>query len=196
MALTNEEQDAAIARDEHRALKLAALAAAIAIAWLVMPIGLGILLGMLLAFVMQPLYARLKPRLGAAWSALVVVSGATLALAAGCLGLAWLLVARGVSLARELIALLGPGGMGDALLGWLGRVTARVGVTPEELTQRVRAVAEQGAARVAGEAEVVAGALASLLLAGFFALLSMHFMLRRWESVSLSAPGSTSLRPH
>ena len=67
-----------------------ALAAAIGIGWLIMPIGVGILLGMLLAFVMQPLYGRLKPRLGVAWSALVVVMGSTFALAGGVFSLAWL----------------------------------------------------------------------------------------------------------
>jgi predicted PurR-regulated permease PerM len=61
---------------------------------------------MLLAFVMQPLYGRMKPRLGAGWAAVTVVVGATLALAGGVLALVWLFVTKGVSLARELIALL------------------------------------------------------------------------------------------
>lgn len=82
-----------------------------------MPIGVGILLGMLLAFVAQPLYGRLKPRLGVAWSALAVVLGSTLALAASVLALAWLFVTKGVVLANKLIAIVGPGGMGDRILG-------------------------------------------------------------------------------
>lgn len=63
-----------------------------AIAWLVMPIGVGILLGMLLAFVMQGLYGRLKLRLGVGWAAITVVIGTTLV---------WSFVTKGVALAHE-----------------------------------------------------------------------------------------------
>lgn len=195
MSLTTEEEDAEVTREEHGALKWAALAAALAIAWLVMPIAVGILLGMLLAFVMQPLYGRMKPRLGAAWAALTVVVGTTLALAGAVLALVSLFVTKGVSLAGELIALLGPGGIGDDLLGWVGRKTARFGMTPDDLTRRARALAEQAATRTASEAETLVGALASSLLATLFAMLTMHFILRNWETVSLRAQETFPLRP-
>jgi predicted PurR-regulated permease PerM len=196
MPLTpQQEEDAEVTREEHGALKWAALAAALAITWLVMPIGVGILLGMLLAFVMQPLYGRIKPKLGVAWSALTVVLGATLVLAGAVFALAWLFVTKGVSLARELIAILGPGGMGDELLGWVGRKTARIGITPDELTRRARVFAEEAATRTASEADTLVGALAATLLAAFFAMLTMHFMLRNWETVSLRAQETFPLRP-
>jgi predicted PurR-regulated permease PerM len=194
-ALTVEEEDAQVTRDEHGALKWAALAAALAIGWLIMPIGVGILLGMLLAFVMQPLYGRLTKTLGVVWSSLAVVLGATLAVACGALGLAWLFVTKGVVLARDLIAIVGPGGMGDRMLGWVGHITVRFGITSDELTRRVRTLAEDAATRTASEADTVIGALASSLLGIFFVMLTMHFMLRNWETVSLRAQEAFPLRP-
>ena len=196
MALKNrQEEDAAVSREEHGALKWAALAATLAIMWLVMPIGLGILLGMLLAFVMQPLYGRIKPRLGTRWSAFSVVVGATLVLAGLAIGLVWLFVTKGVGLARQLIAILGPGGMGDELLAWVGTKTVHLGLSPADLAHRARSLAEDAATRTASEADTLVGALASLLLASFFAMVTMHFMLRNWETVSLRAQETFPLRP-
>jgi predicted PurR-regulated permease PerM len=193
--VTNEDEDEEVTREEHGALKWAALAAALLIAWLVMPIGVGILIGMLLAFVMQPLYGRIKPRLGDSWSAFAVVMGATIGLAGAVFAFAWFFVAKGVSLARELIAIVGPGGAGDRLLDWVGARTARVGITPDELTRRARALAELAAARTANGAESLVGALAAGALGAFFAMLTMHVMLRHWESVSLRAQETLPLRP-
>ena len=194
-ALSIEEEAAEVSREEHGALKWAALAAAFAIAWLVMPIGVGILLGMLIAFVMQPLYGRLKPKLGVAWSALAVVVGSTLGLAGAVFALASLFVTKGVLLARELIAIVGTGGMGDRIIAAVGSKTERFGITPAELTRRARHLAEDVATRTASEADVVIGALASSLLGAFFAMLTMHYILRNWESVSLRAQETFPLRP-
>ena len=194
-ALTVEEEDAEVSREEHGALKWAALAAAIGIGWLIMPIGVGILLGMLLAFVMQPFYTRLKPRVGSAWAALAVVMSSTLALAGGVFALAWLFVTKGVLLARELIDIVGPGGMGDRILLWTGSKTARIGISTEELTRRARRLAEEAATRTASDADTIIGALASSVLGVFFVMMTMHFMLRNWESVSIRAQETFPLRP-
>ena len=194
-ALTVEEEDAEVSREEHGALKWAALAAALAIAWLVMPIGVGILLGMLIAFVMQPFYGQLKPKLGVAWSALVVVLGSTVALAVSVFALASLFVNKGVLLASELIAIVGTGGMGDRILPWVGARTQRFGITSDDLTRRARHLAEDVATRTASEADTVIGALATSLLGAFFAMLTMHYILRNWESVSLRAQETFPLRP-
>ncbi len=194
-SLTIEEEAAEVSREEHGALKWAALAAACAIAYLVMPIGVGILLGMLIAFVMQPLYGRLRPKLGGAWSALAMVVGSTLALAASVYALASLFVNKGVLLARELITIVGTGGMGDRIIASVGSKTERFGITPAELTRRARHLAEDVATRTASEADTVIGALASSLLGAFFAMLTMHYILRNWESVSLRAQETFPLRP-
>jgi predicted PurR-regulated permease PerM len=192
---SQEDDDAEVTREEHAALKWAALAAALAIAWLVMPVGVGILLGMLLAFVMQGLYGRLKPRLGVGWSAFTVVVGTTVVFAGSVSALVWLFVTKGVALAHELIAIAGPGGMSDDLFAWVGRKTARLGIPPEELAHRARSLAEAAATRTANEAESIVGALASAALASFFAMVTMHFILRNWDTVSVRAQQSFPLRP-
>ncbi|MDB5212613.1 MAG: putative Membrane protein [Myxococcaceae bacterium] len=194
-ALTVEEEAAEVSREEHGALKWAALAAVIGIGWIIMPIGVGILLGMLVAFVVQPLYGRLKPRLGVGWSALVVVMGSTVALAGSVFALGWLFVTKGVLLARELIAIVGPGGMADRVLYWVGSRTERFGITTDELTKRARRLAEEAATRTASDADTIIGGLASSLLGFFFVMMTMHFMLRNWESVSVRAQETFPLRP-
>jgi predicted PurR-regulated permease PerM len=187
--------DEEVTREEDGALRWAAVAAVVAITWLVMPVGVGILLGSLLAFVLQPLHGRLQPKLGGGRSAVAIVLGATCVLAGAATTIVWLFVAKGVSLARQLIDILGPGGTGDRWLEWLGGRTARIGITPDELIRRARALAELAATRTASEAESLVGALASVLLGAFFAMLTTHFMLRHWESLSFRAQQSFPLRP-
>jgi len=183
------------ARSERRALGWAAIAAAGAIAWIVMPVGVGILLGTLLAFAMQLPFERLKPRLGVRWSALTVVMATVLALAGTIGGLAWLLVAKGTALTQEWLSSLGPGGPGGAVVNALSGVTSRLGVPHEELATRTRAVAESTAAGAATVAELIVAATASSALALLFAMLSMHFILRNWQSVVLGLQETFPLRP-
>ncbi len=184
-----------MASGERRALRWTAMAAAAAIVWIVMPIGLGILLGTLLAFAVQPVFERLLPRLGVRWSALFTVFGSTLALAGSTAGLAWLLLAKGTTLARDWIASLGPGGQVGDVLNTVGRLTGRVGISPDELETRARALAETAATRAAAFAEAFLSTTASSLLALFFAMMSMHFILRNWNEVTLRAEESFPLRP-
>jgi predicted PurR-regulated permease PerM len=183
------------ARSERRALGWAAIAAVVTIAWIVAPVGVGVLLGTLLAFALQPLFERLKPRIGDRWAALAVVAATILALAGSLGGLAWLLVSKGTSLTRDGLASLGPGGPGGGVISTVGRLTGRLGVPPEELQTRVRALAESTAAGAATIAEVIVATTASSALALLFAMLSMHFILRNWQAVALGAQESFPLRP-
>lgn len=193
---TNDAADTAeVTREEHGALRWAAIAATLAIGWLVMPIGVGMLLGMLFAFVMQPAYIRLKPRIGSTAAAFGLVVGAGLALAGMVFGLGALFVTRGAELARRAIGLLGPDGSGGDILAWVGRQTSRFGISADELPRRARALAEGAAAKAAAEAQAFVGGIATALLGAFFAMLTMHFMLRRWESVTRQAQETFPLRP-
>ncbi len=189
------ETPADAARGERRALGWAAIAAAATIAWIVMPVGIGILLGTLLAFALQPPFERLRPRLGAGWSALVVVGASVLTLAGTMGGLAWLFVSKGTTLARESIASFAPGGLGQSLVTAVGQLTSRIGVSPDELSARARSAAESLAAGAASIAEVLAAATASSALGLLFATLSMHFILRNWQAVALLAQETFPLRP-
>ena len=183
------------ARGERRALGWAAITAAAAIAWLVMPVGVGILLGTLLAFAMQPLFERLKPRLGVRWSALTVVIATLLALGGVLGGLAWMFVSEGTALTSEWIASLGPGGPGHAVVTAVGRVTSRLGLPPDELAARARQLAETVAAGATTAAAVIVATAASAALALILAMLSMHFILRHWRAVALGGQEAFPLRP-
>jgi predicted PurR-regulated permease PerM len=183
------------ARGERNALGWAAMAAIAVIAVLVMPIGVGILLGTLLAFALQPAFERLQPRVGVRGSALTIVAGSVITLTGTVGGLAWLFVSRGTTLTNEWIASLGPGGPGGAVIAAVGRLTSRFGVPPEELAARARSVAETIAAGAANAAAVLASATASSVLALLFATLSMHFVLRNWQAVATRAQETFPLRP-
>jgi predicted PurR-regulated permease PerM len=189
------EAKAGAAREERRALGLSAIAAFAAIAWIVMPVGVGILLGTLLAFALQPLFERLKPRLGAKWSALTIVVGSVLTLAGAVGWLAWLFVSKGAALTQEWSVALGPGGPGGAVVSAVGRFTRRLGVPPEELSARARSLAETAAAGAAKIAEAIAAATASSVVGLLFAMLAMHFILRNWQAVTTAAQETFPLRP-
>lgn len=184
-----------LAREEHRALGWAAIGAVAIILWLVRPIGVGILLGAFLAFMMQPLFMRLRVTIGMGWSALVTVLGSTFAVAAGAGCLAWLLIARGTVLANQVIGSFRPGGVADHALGELGRFTERFGVSEAVLITRARGLASAVAERAAEIAQTLAATFGSTLLGLLFAMLSMHYILRNWESVSHRAEETFPLRP-
>ncbi len=183
------------ARSERRALGWAALAAVAAIFWIIMPVGVGILLGTLLAFALQPAFERLKPRIGGRWAALTVVVATILTLAASIGGLGWLLVSKATALTQEWLASLGPGGPGGVVISAVGGVTSRLGVPAAELSTRARALAESTAAGAATVAEVIVAATASSALALLIAMLSMHFILRNWQRIALGAQETFPLRP-
>ena len=183
------------ARGERRALEWAAIAAVAAIFWIVVPVGVGILLGTLLAFALQPFFERLKPRLGVRWASLAIVLGTIVTVAGTIGGLAWLLVSKATTLTQDWIASLGPGGPGGVVLGAVGGLTGRLGVPAAELTNRARALAESTAAGAATVAEILVAATASSALALLFAMLSMHFILRNWQAIALGAQETFPLRP-
>jgi predicted PurR-regulated permease PerM len=184
-----------LARSEHRALNWAAAAAVAAIAWIALPVSVGILLGALIAFIVQPLYERLAPRLGPAAASLTCVLGSAFWLVACVGGLGWLFVASGSGLARELIDALGPGGGANRAIAAAGHITSRFGVSPEEAAARLRGLAEGAAARAASLAGGLIAATTSALLALFFAMLTMHFILGHWQRAAARAQEALPLRP-
>jgi predicted PurR-regulated permease PerM len=194
LAIKVDEREALV-HGEQSALTWLALIAFLGIVWIVLPVGLGILLGTLIAFSLQPLYERWKPRLGAGPAALATVGVATVGLVSAFGGLAWLFIARGSSLARALIAALGAGGGLDRAIDALGKLTSRVGVHPAELAQRLRAAAEAAATSAAEIAETLLAATAMAVLALFFAMLTMYFILRNWAKLAQRAQETFPLRP-
>src|SRR6185312_11206862 len=102
------------------------------------PIGIGILLGTFLAFMVEHAHDRLRGWLGVRWAAIASVAGASVGLAATLGGLGWLFVAKGTTLARMLIDAFKPGAPGDRALTALGHLTARVGISQEDLQDKAR----------------------------------------------------------
>jgi len=93
------------------ALAVLALIAAALIIWLAMPVGVGILIGTLTAFALEPLQQRLAAR----WrrpelAALACVAATTVLFTIALGGLGYLLVTRGVVLARAAQEGFAPGG--------------------------------------------------------------------------------------
>lgn len=193
--LGSSETSVEAARAERHALGWAALAAVVAIVWLVAPVGVGILLGTLLAFALQPLFEGLAPRIGPRGSALVIVLGTLVALGGALAGLGWLFVSDGTALTNEWLSSLGPGGPGHAVVGAVARVTSRLGVSPDEVTARARELAETAASGATTVAALIAATAASAALSLLFAMLAMHFILRHWRAVALGAQEVFPLRP-
>jgi predicted PurR-regulated permease PerM len=184
-----------VGRDERRTLTWLALVALGVIAWIVMPVGVGVLIGTLMAFSLQPLYERWKLTLRPALAALATVLVASVVLIGAFFFVGWIFVSKGSTLARSLIAALGPGAGATGALAAIGRITSRVGIGPDQLSARLRALAESAATRAAGVAETILAATASSLLALFFSMLTMHFILRNWHSMAHSAQQTLPLRP-
>ncbi|HEY4239483.1 MAG TPA: AI-2E family transporter [Kofleriaceae bacterium] len=191
-----EEKDAdELAHEEHRALGWAAVVALAAIVWIIRPVGVGILLGAFLAFMVQPPFTWLCQRVGAGWAAMLSVAGSMLALVACVGGLGWLLVARGTALANQLIASFQPGGAGDQALSALGKFTERFGATEKDLVAKAREFVQGAADRGTDYAKDVASTLGGIALGLLFAVLAMHYILRNWDTVSRRAEETFPLRP-
>src|SRR5580700_6672861 len=92
---------------QRRALGALALVAAAFLVRLAMSVGIGLFLGALLAFTLEPPYARLRRRqIAPGPAALICALGATLGVAGVAFALASLLVAGGQSLLATARALL------------------------------------------------------------------------------------------
>jgi predicted PurR-regulated permease PerM len=182
-------------REERRALGWTALAAIAAVLWLVRPVGMGIFLGMLMGFAFQPLYRRILTRWRPSIAALSTVGVSSIMVVVTIGGLAWLLVRDGTALGREFVTSLGSGGSARAVVASAGRVTSRFGISTEDLAARLRALLEGAVTRAAALAEGVAATTAEILLACFFALLTMYAVLSREDEITAAAEQTLPLRP-
>jgi predicted PurR-regulated permease PerM len=169
---------------ERRALGWFAAAAAVAIAWLAQPLAIGLVLGALMGFTLEPVYRALARRTRRPLLAsLVTVVAAGLAIIGAAAGFVSLFVVRAVVLANAARESFGPGG---AMSGWTDAGTRwldRLGFSSENLTDRLR----DAAADIASRSAALAGALASITLGSllnlFFALLMMHLVLLHWQRI-------------
>jgi predicted PurR-regulated permease PerM len=182
-------------REQRSALRWASLLAVLVVFWLLLPIGIGILLGTFLAFMVEHSHDRLRAWLGVRWAAIATVAGASVGLALTLGGLGWLFVAKGTTLARMLIDAFKPGAAGDRALVAVGHLTERLGISQVDLEDRARGLVSDIADRTADIATTIASTTGSALLALFFAMLAMFYVLRNWDSMSLRAQETFPLRP-
>ncbi len=180
---------------ERRSIGLLALLALAIAVWIAAPVGVGILLGTLMAFMLQPLYEKWKEKLGGTLSSLATVFVAALTLALITGGLTWLFISKGTALARLLLDALGPSGGTNGVVDKVGRLTSRFGIGPEQLQDRLRGAVGAAAERAAATAEALLAATATSILALFFAALTMHFILRNWHSMLKRAQEALPIRP-
>ena len=124
---------------EIRALGYLAFAALAALVWVALPVAVGLFLGALLAFTLQPIYGRLRARRWHAGpAALACALGSTALMTAAVTGLMTLFVTRGVALVASLPGLLAPGGgLRVAAERHLQRFTA-IHLSPEDLTAKLQ----------------------------------------------------------
>jgi predicted PurR-regulated permease PerM len=183
-------------RAERKALGVFAVAAIAAIIWIVQPVGIGILLGMLIAFTLQPTYERLVGRHGRhGLIALGCVMVSTVGLLAVAGGLSSLFITRGSVMAQALIASLGPnGGVRAAALRFAERL-GPLHFQLDELTAKLRDAAADLASRGAAIAAAVATTTFDILLMLFFAMMTLSFVLRRWKEITVRAEEMLPIRP-
>ena len=179
-----------------RALAWLAAAALLIIAWLSHLFATGLLLGALMGFTLEPVYDRL-----ARWSRRPLLASVATVLATGLVivGAVVAFVSSFVTQAVALIAAaregLKPGG---ALIGWLDAVTGwlgRFGISTENLRQRLEGAATEIASGSAAVAGTAASVTVRTLLGLFFALLTMHVILRHWPRMVATVEGVCPLRP-
>src|SRR5277367_5421673 len=83
---------------ERRALGFLALGALLVLVRLAMPVGVGLFLGVVLAFVLEPIHTRLRKRkMKAGTAALVCALAATAVVASSVIGMTTLIVTRGIT---------------------------------------------------------------------------------------------------
>ncbi len=166
---------------QARALKYLALAALAALLWIASPVGVGLFLGALLAFTLQPFYGRLRGRGWSATSAdLVCVLGAMTLVTAACAGFAVLFITRGVVLVQALPTMLASGGV---LRRLVERGLRAVHANPDAAFAHLQDEAMSAGTRAAEVAAGVAGATFAGLLTLFFMGLATYYVLRHWNAI-------------
>lgn len=183
-------------RSEQHALGIGALLATLAIVWVACPVGIGILLGTLTAFTLQPFYRRLRAR----WqrpvlAALLCVGATLLTIALGLFGFGYLLVGRGIDRVRDLVLALRPGGPVRHLLERLANWLSHLGLQPQRLADQIGEATASVSMRLASIATAVAGTTFASLLTIFFLILSMFFVLQNWTVLARRAEIMLPLRP-
>jgi predicted PurR-regulated permease PerM len=182
---------------EPRALGVIAALAVAAILWVLVPVGVGVLLGALLAFTLNRTYRMLARRTRRPALVALGLTLATSAVVAGAIGaLVYLLVLQGVAVLSDAPASLAPGGPVYLFLRGLVRPLAAFDVQPETAVTALRNALGDVATSLAGFAAQMVRFVVDSLLALFFMATTMYFVLLRWRSLAKRAEHLMPLNPH
>ncbi len=176
----DEEQST---QSETRALALLALVGIAALVRMMLPVGVGLFLGALVAFALQPSYEKLRKHMRPGAAALVCALGTTFFLVAALTGLSYLIVTRGVALANQVPAELAPGGTLRGLADSSAGTLEKLNINPSELVTRLQGEAVALGARAAAVAAAVATVTFGGLLTILFMTLMCFFVLRHWHRI-------------
>ncbi|HEX3769889.1 MAG TPA: AI-2E family transporter [Polyangiaceae bacterium] len=174
---------------ERRVFGFLALGALAAIVRLAMPVGMGLFLGALLAFTLEPIYARLRMPHGnrkgmrPGVAALTCALGATLVISWTVVGLTTLLITRGVSLLGDLKEELEPDGKLRQTAEAMASRLDTLHIDVSQVTRRLQEEAVSLGSRAATIAAEIAGATFTGLLTLFFMTLAAYFVLRHWTEI-------------
>jgi predicted PurR-regulated permease PerM len=182
--------------ERYTALGWLAVAAILIVVWLARPFVMGMLLGALLAFTLEPLYQRELRLCGRPMLlAITMVIATGILVLAGAAGFLTLFVTRLAAFANDLRQALSPGGALAVTLEGVSQWLSRHGLSISSLISRLQDGAGEIASRSAVIAAQVASSTFSALLGLFFALLTMYLVLRYWPRMVAAAAAVSPFAP-
>lgn len=181
---------------ESRALGTLAILAVLGILWVMVPVGIGVLLGTLLAFTGYRRYCELayrtrKPALAAA----LVTAALTFVVTAAVGVITYLLILKGMAVVSAMPQSLAPGGAAEKFVERMRPPLHVIGLEPAALADRLRGAIGSIAATLATWATQIAGAVFDGTLALFFMTTTMYFVLRRWRDLGRRAEQLMPINP-
>jgi predicted PurR-regulated permease PerM len=180
---------------QRRALGVCALVSTIALIWLSLPVGSGLVLGTLLAFSLLRVYGRLSQRVRPALAAVGLAVAAGVVITGGLSLLFYLVVERGLVAANGVAKGFDPGGPLQLMLVRLQEATRHTPIGPIDLASRAREGAAAAATRLTTWAAAFAGITVNALLTLFFTIMTTFFVLRHWTELVARAERSLPLHP-
>ena len=173
-----------IRTQEQRAFGFLALAALAALVRLALPVGVGIFLGALLAFALEPIYGWFRRKgVRAGTGSLLCALGATTIVSSTVLGVSTLLVTRGIVLLDVLRVQVAPGGSIRVFAEHMIARLASLNINAADVSQRLESETVSLGSRAAGVAAQVAGLTFTGLLTLFFMTLTAYVVLRYWSEI-------------
>lgn len=173
---------------EGRALGTLAILATLAILWLVVPVGIGVLIGALLAFTSHGYYRTLTRKTKRpALVAFALTAAATLFVTGTVGATAYLLLLKGMTVAGTLPQALGPDGPITRFAETMRGPLDALKIDPATLVDWLRHALGGVASQLAGWAADILAVLTDGALAVFFMAFTMFFVLRHWAELAKRA---------